>query len=254
MGRTPRDMAQALKTVAQRPTPALVWRNGPERVELSGRVLVNWVEKTAGLLVDELDVAASDVVTVSPVAHWRLVVVALAALRVGARVDFTHRPEPDAVVHAQLETAPDDDAAAQVTLVVAGPALAFACSSPLPDGAVDFCDEVRAMPDVYSGFEVPDPASEALASGLTHDQLLGAATEAARDAGARTVHLPLAGGWGDPELLSLLGTVVGGGAVLITASPQDATAEVLAQERAEPRPAPGQEHGARQPAPGSATS
>ena len=232
MGRTPRDLAQALEAVARRPTPALVWRNGSERVELSGRVLVNWVEKAAGLLVDELDVAASDVVTVSPVPHWRLLVIALAALRAGARVDFTHHPEPDAVVHAQLETAPDDDAAAQVLLVVADPALAFACSTPLPDDAVDFCDEVRGMPDVYSGFEVPEPAAQALASGTTHGELLDAAVDAARDAGARTVHLPLPDGWGDHELLRLLGTVVAGGAVLVTASPEDATAEVLAQERA----------------------
>ena len=111
MGRTPRDLAQALEAVARRPTPALVWRDGSERVELSGRVLVNWVEKAAGLLVDELDVTSSDVVTVSPVPHWRLPVIALAALRAGARVDFTHHPEPDAALHAQLETAPDHDAA-----------------------------------------------------------------------------------------------------------------------------------------------
>ena len=46
------------------------------------------------------------------------------------------------------------------------------------------------------------------------------------------MHLPLADGWGDTELLTLLGTVVLGGAVLITASPEDATADVLGQERA----------------------
>ncbi|RLY92254.1 hypothetical protein CWC38_11125 [Kocuria tytonicola] len=233
MGRTPRDLAQALGTIARRPTPALVWRDGPERVELSGRVLVNWVEKAAGLLVDELDVTASDLVTVSPVPHWRLVVIALAALRAGARVEFTHHPEPDSVVHAQLETAPDDDAAAQLLLVVAEPALAFACAGPLPDGAVDFCDEARGMPDVYSGFESPDPTEGALASGVAHGTLLDAAVDAAQGSGARTVHLPLTEGWGDAELLRLLGTVAGGGAVLLTARPEDATPEVLAQEQAD---------------------
>ena len=235
MGRTPRDLAQALMTVSERPTPALVWRNGPERVELSGRVLVNWVEKAAGLLVDELDVAASDVVTVSPVPHWRLVVIALAALRAGARVQFTHRPEPDSVVHAHLESAPDDDAAAQLLLVVAGPALAFSCAAPLPDGAVDFADEVRAMPDVYTGFETPDPSAEALGSAVLHGDLVARALATAPSGMAEhpaTVHLPLADGWGDTELLTLLGTVVLGGAVLITASPEDATADVLGQERA----------------------
>lgn len=222
-------------TVSERPTPALIWRDGAERVELSGRVLVNWVEKTTGLLVDELDVAASDVVTVSPVPHWRLVVIALAALRAGARVQFTHRPEPDSVVHAHLESAPDD-AAAQLLLVVAGPALAFSCAAPLPDGAVDFADEVRAMPDVYTGFEAPDPSAEALGSGVPHGDLVARALAAAPSAMAEapgTVHLALTDGWGDAELLTLLGTVVLGGAVLITAGPEDATQDVLRQERAE---------------------
>ncbi|MDO4919614.1 TIGR03089 family protein [Kocuria sp.] len=234
MGRTPRDLAQALAALAQRPTPALVWRSGAERVELSGRVLVNWVEKTAGLLVDELDVTASDLVTVSPVPHWRLVVIALAALRVGARVEFTHHPEPDAVVHAQLETAPDHDAAAQLTLTVAAAALAFACAEPVAEGEVDFCDEVRGMPDVYSGFETPEPEDVALGSGTTHGNLLAAAAAAAPGATPGIVHLPLADGWEDTELLRLLGTVVAGGAVLVTARAEDATPDVLAQERAEP--------------------
>ena len=46
------------------------------------------------------------------------------------------------------------------------------------------------------------------------------------------MHLALTDGWGDTELLTLLGTVVLGGAVLITADPEDATADVLSQERA----------------------
>ena len=220
MGRTPRDLAQALMTVSERPTPALVWRDGPERVELSGRVLVNWVEKAAGLLVDELDVAAPDVATGSPVPHWRLVGIA---------------PAADSVIHAHLESAPDDDAAAQLLLVVAGPALAFSCAAPLPDGAVDFADEVRAMPDVYTGFEAPDPSAEALGSAVLHGDFVARALATAPSGMAEhpaTVHLPLADGWGDTELLTLLGTVVLGGAVLITASPEDATADVLGQERA----------------------
>lgn len=232
MGRTPRDLDEALRQLAERPTPALVWRSGPERVELSGRVLVNWVEKSAGLLADELDVAAGDLVSISPVPHWRLVVLALAALRVGAAVRFTHHPEPDAVLHAHLETHPDDDAAAQLLLIVAEPALAFSCARPVPDGSVDFADEVRAMPDVYSGFETPDPAAAALDSGTTHGALVGAALAASPEVAGTTVLIPLHDGWGDAELLRMLGTVVSGEAVLITAGPEDASADVLAQERA----------------------
>lgn len=231
MGRTPTDLAQALQTVAERPTPALIWRDGAERVELSGRVLVNWVEKAAGLLVDELDVGASDVLTISPVPHWRLAVLTFAALRAGARVDFTRHPEPDSVVHAYPESHPDDDAAAQTLLVVAEPALAFECSGPLPKGAVDFCDEVRAQPDMYGGLENPEPDSVALPSGVTHAEVLPRALELAGTDGG-TVYLPLTEGWGENAALRTLGIITAGGAVVLTARPEDATAAVLDQERA----------------------
>lgn len=231
MGRTPTDLAQALQTVAERPTPALIWRDGAERVELSGRVLVNWVEKAAGLLVDELDVVASDVLTISPVPHWRLAVLTFAALRAGARVDFTRHPEPDSVVHAYPESHPDDDDAAQTLLVVAEPALAFECSGPLPRGAVDFCDEVRAQPDMYEGLANPEPDSVALPSGVTHAEVLPRALElAGTDEG--TVYLPLTEGWGENAALRTLGIITGGGAVVLSARPEDATAAVLDQERA----------------------
>lgn len=232
MGRTPRDLAEALEALSQRPTPALVWRSGAERVELSGRVLVNWVEKSAGLLAEELDVASGNRVSVSPVPHWRLVVIALAALRVGARVQFTHHPDGKTAVHAHLETHPDHDAAAQVLLTVADPALAFSCAAPVPPGAVDFADEVRGMSDVYSEFENPDPAGTALDSGVTHGELVTQALDAAPAEAGSTVHLPLTEGWGDTHLLQLLGIVLSGGAVLVTARPEDVTADVLAQEHA----------------------
>ena len=107
--------------------------------------------------------------------------------------------------------------------------------APLPDGAVDFAVEVRAMPDVYTGFEAPDPSAEALGSAVLPGDLVARALATAPSGMAEhpaTVHLPLADGWGDTELLTLLGTVVLGGAVLITAAPEDATADVLGQERA----------------------
>ena len=44
-----------------------------ERVELSARVLENWVAKTANLLVEELDVEVGDPVLLALPAHWRTV-------------------------------------------------------------------------------------------------------------------------------------------------------------------------------------
>ncbi|CAL8896934.1 hypothetical protein KVA01_04710 [Kocuria varians] len=235
MGRTPTDLAGALAAVSARPTPALVWRDGPERVELSGRVLVNWVEKSAGLLVDELDVTAGDVVRISPVPHWRLVVLTLAALRVGARVAFDPEldAESEAVVHAYLETAPEDPAAGATALVVAAPALAFACSQPLPGGAVDFCDEVRGMGDVYTGFEEPEADDAALPSGLTHGELVAAALESLPGEHAgETVFVPMPDGWDETQLLRVLGAAAQDGAVLMATDPGEITGDVLAQEHA----------------------
>lgn len=237
MGRTPDTFPRALARLAERSTPALIWRDGAERVELSGRVLVNWVEKAAGLLVDELDVAAGDPVTVSPRPHWRLVVLALAALRVGATVRFTATPGADAAVHAELESHLGPDVPPGTLLAVAEPALAFACGTELPGGTVDFCEQVRAFPDVYGGFEEPDLTDAALPdAGVSHGELLTAALAAAASWTEGTGYLPLPEGWDAPALLTTLGVMLRGGAVLLAADPVEVTEHVLEQEQAEPLP------------------
>lgn len=233
MGRTPSTLSNALRELSERPTPALVWRDGQERVELSGRVLVNWVEKTAGLLVDELDVETGALITVSPRPHWRLTVIALAALRVGATLRFTPDSHPDAVVHAELEAHLDTAVPAEHLLAVATPALAFACETPAPEGALDFCAEVRSFPDSYLGMEEPQPADTALtASGITHADLVARAVDAASRVADPTVYVLLTDGWDEDLLLVTLGVLIRGGTVLLAASGQDVDPHVLAQEHA----------------------
>ena len=235
MGRTPDSLPRALTRLAQRSTPALIWRDGAERVELSGRVLVNWVEKAAGLLVEELEVVSGDLVTVSPRPHWRLVVLALAALRIGATVRFTTASSADAAVHAELESHLDADVPAGTLLAVAEPALAFACEAEPAGGTVDFCEQVRAFPDVYGGFEEPDAAHTALPdAGVSHGELLERALATASGWTGGTGYLPLPTGWDDAALLTTLGVVIPGGAVLLAADPEQVTDHVLEQERAEP--------------------
>ena len=57
--------------------PRLTWYDdapGPtrgERIELSARVLANWVAKAANLLVDELDIEPGDQVVIALPTHWR---------------------------------------------------------------------------------------------------------------------------------------------------------------------------------------
>ena len=234
MRRTPATLSQALAQLSQRPTPALVWRDGHERVELSGRVLVNWVEKSASLLVDELDVESGQLITVSPRRHWRLVVLTLAALRVGAAVHFSETSADDAAVHAELEAHLDTGVAADHVLAVAAPALAFSCENPVLDPAVDFCAEVRSCPDVYMGMEEPQDPGDALpAVAVTHGELLEEAERAASSSVEdHTVYLALARGWDERALLTTLGVLLRGGAVLLAANPSDVTPDVLEQEKA----------------------
>src|SRR5660398_217498 len=60
--------------------------DGGERIELSGAVLENWVSKTANLLVEEFDAGPGVRVLVDLPPHWRTIVWAFAAWRVGACV------------------------------------------------------------------------------------------------------------------------------------------------------------------------
>src|SRR5213595_2296246 len=65
-------------------SPRLTWY-GPdsERVELSGRVLDNWVAKTSNLLQDELDAEPGMSLRVDLPAHWKSFVWALAGWQLG---------------------------------------------------------------------------------------------------------------------------------------------------------------------------
>ena len=149
--------------------PALTWY-GPagERVELSERVLANWVTKAINLLTDEADVAPGTTVNVDLPMHWRTLVWTLAAWGAGATVTLPGEApamtEPDVVISAAAQPA-----AAPVLIVIALPALAREVDD-LPASAIDGAAELMAQPDVL--ISPPDWDPEALALGETrHGQL-----------------------------------------------------------------------------------
>lgn len=233
--RTPSDVPQALALISQRPSPALIWYHQDERVELSGRVLVNWVEKAAGLLVDQLDVEAHSPVTVAPTPHWRQIILSLAALRVGARLQLSPQPVENCVVYSDTESHLDDTVDSEWLLAVAEPALAFECEEPVTEPVVDFCAQVRAFPDHYVGSELPDGSDVALLNAnIFHGDLLSVATAAASSVTnpSGTSYLPLNNGWNEHALLTVLGILVAGGAVVVSDTPEAITDSVLAQEMA----------------------
>lgn len=161
--------------------PRLTWYDdaaGPtrgERIELSARVLANWVAKAANLLVDELDVQPGDRVVIDLPTHWRAAYWLLAVWSVGAEVVIG-----DPAGASVLVT--DDPVAAAGPLVVAVtlPALARSwIGPPLAGGVVDEAATLTGQPDVFEP-DLPDGAAVALRVGdqvVTYADLLSTARE-----------------------------------------------------------------------------
>ncbi|MGN8247461.1 TIGR03089 family protein [Cellulomonas soli] len=126
--------------------PRITWY-GPdgERIELSGAVLENWVNKTANLLVEEFDAGPGTRVLLDLPGHWRTVVWAFAVWRVGACVVLAPLPggDPDIVVTCAPHAHPHADELVVVSL----PALARRYEGELPGGAVDAASAVMTYGD-----------------------------------------------------------------------------------------------------------
>ena len=89
-----------------------------ERVELSARVLANWVAKAANLLQDDLDLGPGTVVVLDLPPHWRTLYWALAVWSVGGCVEVPERRTGDAGGAPTEPDDPDDVAARGADLVV----------------------------------------------------------------------------------------------------------------------------------------
>ncbi|MFC7491580.1 MULTISPECIES: TIGR03089 family protein [unclassified Knoellia] len=138
-----------------------------ERIELSARVLSNWVNKAANALQDEFDVAPGSVVRLDLPPHWRTAYWALAVWSVGATVslDATDATSPPDV----LITTDHDTAAAatehspSVLVTLAG--LARAATPPAPGGVMDEAKELSTHGDQFAAWEHPDDSDTALVAG-----------------------------------------------------------------------------------------
>lgn len=135
-----------------------------ERVELSARVLANWVAKAANLLQDELDAGPGTVVRLDLPPHWRTMYWALAAWTVGACVDLPGAdPRPAEVLVTDDPTRADAPAADRVVVVTLA-ALARGAGVPVPVGAVDEARELATYGDVVDPYDVPDGGDDAVRS------------------------------------------------------------------------------------------
>jgi uncharacterized protein (TIGR03089 family) len=207
-----------------------------ERVELSARVLANWVAKAASLLVEEHDVGPGGVVRLALPPHWRLAYWALATWSVGACVDL--RPGGAGAAEVVVSDDPAALAGAPAAVLVTLPALARAAAAPVPAGAVDEARELATYPDVLPPVEEPaddEPALLTTAGTTAYGRLVPAAdAPAARPPGAR-VHSRTT----DPAaFLGLaLGAWAADGSVVLSRGPVD-DAVLAARLRAEGVTAP----------------
>ncbi len=169
----PAHVSDLLRLVTRDPgRPRLTWYGDDgERVELSGAVLENWVNKTTNLLVEEFDAGPGTRAVLDLPVHWRTVVWALAAWRVGTTVVLapaeddgttgTDGTRPDVVV----TTRPDRWTGTRAELVaVALPALARRFDGDLPAGAVDAASAVMTYGDQVGWAPEPERGAAALES------------------------------------------------------------------------------------------
>ncbi|WP_146211188.1 TIGR03089 family protein [Quadrisphaera granulorum] len=194
--------------------PRVTWYGADgERVELSARVLENWVAKTANLLVEELDVEVGDTALLALPAHWRTVAWRLALATVGAQlVD----EDDDGVRVAVIPDGTPAPSGAEHVVVQALGALALRASS-VPAGALDaaavvagFGDALPYVPDA-PGLEVP-PAQAPGARVLVDVREVGDAT----------------------ALDAVLSALAGGGSAVLLGPGAPGAERVAAQEGAAP--------------------
>jgi uncharacterized protein (TIGR03089 family) len=161
--------------------PRVTWYGpGGERVELSAKVLDNWVAKTANLLTEELDAGPGTRIAVLLPRHWRTLVWLLAIWSAGAHALV---PDPGTAPPAAADVLVTTDPAAVETgalvVAVALPALATTFGPTLPPGAIDAASAVRSYGDVFVPLVLPVPTDAALTvdSGPTvpYGRLLGSA-------------------------------------------------------------------------------
>lgn len=224
------DLMTALRS-GHSTSPRLTWY-GPdaERVELSGRVLDNWVAKTSNLLQDELDAEPGMRLRLDLPAHWKSVILALGAWQLGMEV-VLDSADADLLATQSPEAGPGS-AGFDAVIAVPLPALAMRWPGELPPGVVDYAAEVRSHGDVFMAHEDPDASRRAIVSsaGTAHlhsDLLEGFA--AAHDAGVRL--LVRAGDGLEAALVQSLGAWRNDGSVVLVHPDVAVTAKLLADER-----------------------
>lgn len=131
--------------------PRLTWYDDSsgERIDLSGKTLVNWVAKAANWLESEISLEPGDVVQLDmPADHWRTIYWSLAAWTRG--LTTTTDADADACVSFASDAA---DLLEPVAALAASPLQAMSDAMPGPVGPVP-CEAPTLADDVAPGSRV----------------------------------------------------------------------------------------------------
>jgi uncharacterized protein (TIGR03089 family) len=139
-----------------------------ERIELSARVLGNWVNKAANALQDEFDIAPGSVVRLDLPPHWRTAYWALATWSVGGAVSVDGDSDddaPDLLVTTDPEAAAAAASSGTPAVLVTLAGLARAAATPVPTGVMDEARELSTHGDQFAAWEEPADDDTALVAG-----------------------------------------------------------------------------------------
>jgi uncharacterized protein (TIGR03089 family) len=135
--------------------------NVGERIELSAKVLANWVSKAANLLAEELEIGPGAVVRLDlPAQHWRSLYWALAVWSVGATLDVRHDGPAQLLVTTDARRAVSTEGEATVLVTLA--ALARRHADPVPDDVIDEARDLSTYADQFEPWEEPGLDDDAL--------------------------------------------------------------------------------------------
>lgn len=132
-----------------------------ERIEISRKVLANWVAKAANALQEGLDAQGGTVVQLDlPATHWRTCYWMLAVWSVGATLTLDAHEGADVLVTTDPGSPAAEDADEVVAVSLA--ALARQYAGDLRSGVLDEAGELATFGDVFTAWDEPEPGDEAL--------------------------------------------------------------------------------------------
>jgi uncharacterized protein (TIGR03089 family) len=132
-----------------------------ERIELSGKVLANWISKAGNALQDEYDLGPGSIIRLSLPPHWRALYWAFAVWSVGATVDCVGGPTADLLICDDPEGIAATPGPGDVVLVTLD-ALARVHKGPVPARAMDEARELATYGDHFAAAATPGPEDLAL--------------------------------------------------------------------------------------------